>query len=73
MSIRRRLGRLEGALGPRPRMHLVNPTEWSAEEQVVYDEGTEEEREAVLRAYIPDLREGDIVVLSSIPRPEGED
>jgi len=69
MTIRKRLERLEGALGTRSKTHLVNPTEWPAEEQVAYDRASEEEKEAMISAHVPDLQEGDVVVLWSVPRP----
>ena len=73
MTIRKRLERLEGALGTRSKTHLVNPTEWPAEEQVMYDEGTDQEKEAMIRAHVPALQEGDVVVLWSVPRPRDEE
>ncbi|MGB3904763.1 MAG: hypothetical protein WBB22_07550 [Anaerolineae bacterium] len=69
MSIKKRLERLEGTLGPRSKMHLVRFTRWPPEEQEAYDRASEEEKKAMIRAHVPDLQEGDVVVLRSGPRP----
>ena len=72
MSIKKRIERLEGALRPKGKVHVVSFADWPREEQEAYDRASEEEKWEMVRAHLSEeLGEDGIVVISAIPRPEG--
>lgn len=66
MSMRRRLEKLESAMGSdpeSPEIHFVDLREWPEGEQLAYGSGTDEERHALVRAHVPGVRDTDIVFI----------